>query len=174
MLPKRAMIEQMQLRRDTAVRIEKAFVDTANTIREIEKNLHSRPAETLQVTTRLVQQIAASLLSAPELLIQVMGDKLGGDELYFHSLNVTMLSMKMARDLKLPIEVVAALGVGALLHDIGRKEDAMMLDMDIGTELRIAKAIRPVRSAGSAARTQSRQRWQAVVPSGTGGRLPSC
>jgi putative nucleotidyltransferase with HDIG domain len=28
----------------------------------------------------------------------------------------------MARDLKLPIEVVGALGMGALLHDIGRKE----------------------------------------------------
>jgi putative nucleotidyltransferase with HDIG domain len=122
MLAKRAMMEQMALRREAAERIEKAFVSTANTLRDIEKNIYSRPAETLKETTQLVQQIADSILSAPELAIQVMGDKLGGEELYFHSLNVTMLSLMMARDIKLPIEVVGALGVGALLHDIGHKE----------------------------------------------------
>lgn len=122
MLAKKAMMVQMQQRRAAAERIEKAFVNTANTLKDIEKNLYSRPAETLQVTTKLVQQIADSILSAPELAIQVMGDKVGGEELYFHSLNVAMLSMMMARELKLPMEVVGTLGVGALLHDIGRKE----------------------------------------------------
>lgn len=122
MLAKRAMMAQMQQRREAAERIEAAFINTANTIRDIEKNLYSRPAESLQATTQLVQKIADSILSAPELAIQVMGDKLGGEELYFHSLNVAMLSLMMARDLKLPAEVVGLLGVGALLHDIGRKE----------------------------------------------------
>jgi len=122
MLAKRAMMAQMQQRREDAERIEKAFVNTAQTVRDIEKNLYSHPAETLQAANKLVQSIADSILSAPELAIQVMGDKLGGEELYFHSLNVTMLSMMMARDMKLPVEVVAVLGVGALLHDIGRKE----------------------------------------------------
>ncbi len=122
MVAKRAMMAQMKQRREAAERIEKAFVDTAQTVRDIEKNLYSRPAETVQQASKLVQKIADSILSAPELAIQVMGDKLGGEELYFHSLNVTMLSMMMARDLKLPVEVVGVLGVGALLHDIGRKE----------------------------------------------------
>ncbi len=122
MLAKRAMMAQMKQRRETAERIERAFVDTAKTVRDIEKDLYSRPAEAVKQASKLVQQIADSILSAPELAIQVMGDKLGGEELYFHSLNVTMLSMMMARDLKLPVEVVGVLGVGALLHDIGRKE----------------------------------------------------
>ena len=122
MLAKRAMMAQMQLRRDSAARIEKAFVNTANTIRDIEKNLYSKPMETVQQTTKLISDIADSMLGAPELVIHVMGDKMGGEELYFHSLNVTMLSMMMARDLKLPVEVVSALGMGAILHDVGRKE----------------------------------------------------
>lgn len=122
MLAKRAMMEQMRLRREAAERIEKAFVNTAHTVRDIEKNLYCKPAETLKQATQLVHQIADSILSSPELAIQVMGDKLGGEELYFHSLNVTMLSLMMARDLKFPPEIVGALGVGALLHDIGRKE----------------------------------------------------
>jgi putative nucleotidyltransferase with HDIG domain len=47
---------------------------------------------------------------------------MGGEELYFHSLNVSMLALMMARDLKMPLEVAGVLGVGALLHDMGRKE----------------------------------------------------
>lgn len=122
MTAKRVMMAQMKQRREAAERIEQAFVDTAQTVRDIEKNLHQRPLETVQQASKLVQKIADSILSAPELAIQVMGDKLGGEDMYFHALNVTMLSMMMARDLKLPPEVVGVLGVGALLHDIGRKE----------------------------------------------------
>ncbi|OIQ74475.1 cyclic di-GMP phosphodiesterase response regulator RpfG [mine drainage metagenome] len=119
---KRVMMAQMRQRREDAVRVEAAFVNTIGVIRDIEKNLYSRPQETLAQATRLIGQIANSILAAPELAIAVMGDKMGGEELYFHSLNVTMLSIMMARDLKMPPEVAAVLGVGALLHDIGRKE----------------------------------------------------
>jgi putative nucleotidyltransferase with HDIG domain len=119
---KRAMMEQMRLRREDAARIESAFVNTVGVIRDIEKNLYSKPYETLQQATQLIRQIADSILCATELAIAVMGDKTGGEDPYFHSLNVSMLSIMMARDLKMPVEVAGVLGVGALLHDIGRKE----------------------------------------------------
>ncbi len=122
MLAKRVMMEQMRERRQVAERIEKAYVNTAQVIRNIEKNLYSKPAESVAQASALIAQIADSILISPELAIYVMGDKLGGEELYLHSLNVTVLSMMMARDLKLPVEVVGALGIGALLHDIGLKE----------------------------------------------------
>lgn len=119
---KRAMIERIKLQREAAARIENAFVNTANTIRDIDKNLYSKPAETVRQATRLVTQIADAIITEPELAIHVMGDKMGGEELYFHSLNVTILSMMMARDIKLPQAVVGALGMGALFHDIGHKQ----------------------------------------------------
>jgi putative nucleotidyltransferase with HDIG domain len=122
MLAKRAMMAQMKERREAAERIERAFVDTANTLRDIEKNLYSNPAQTLQQAHKLVDKIAESILNAPELAIAAMSDKLGGEDLYFHSLNVTMLALMLARELKLPTELMGPLGVGALLHDIGRKE----------------------------------------------------
>lgn len=77
MQAKRAMMAQMKVRREAAERIERAFVDTAQTVRDIERDLYSRPAETVQQASKLVQKIADSILSAPELAIQVMGDKLG-------------------------------------------------------------------------------------------------
>jgi putative nucleotidyltransferase with HDIG domain len=122
LLAKRIMMEQMQVRRENSARIERAFVDTAKVLRDIEKGIASHPAETVPQATKLVAQIADSILCAPELAIQVMGDELGGDDMYFHSLNVTVLSIMMARDLKIPVDLAAVLGVGALMHDIGRKE----------------------------------------------------
>ncbi|MFT3850156.1 MAG: HD domain-containing protein [Propionivibrio sp.] len=61
-----------------------------------------------------------------------MGDTIGGEELYFHSLNVTMLSLMIARDIKLPPEAVQPLGMGALFHDIGRREipNKILMKMD--------------------------------------------
>ena len=119
---KRVMIERIKVQRAAAARIEHAFVNTAKTVREVEKNIYTNPAETVHQANQLVTQIADSILCAPELALHVMGDKTGGEELYFHSLNVTMLSMMVARDIKLPQEVVGTLGMGALFHDIGHKE----------------------------------------------------
>ena len=119
---KRALIEKIRQQREAAARIEHAFVDTARTIHNVEKNLLSHPEETLVQAQQLVGQITDSILSAPELAIHVMSDTLGGEELYFHSLNVTMLALMMARDIDLPSEALRPLGMGALFHDIGRRE----------------------------------------------------
>jgi putative nucleotidyltransferase with HDIG domain len=119
---KRALIEKIKMQREASARIENAFVDTAKTIHSVEKNLLINPEKTVEQANKLVEQIADSILSAPELAIHVMGDKTGGEELYFHSLNVTMLSLMMARDIKLHPDIVQSLGMGALFHDVGRRE----------------------------------------------------
>ncbi|AYH43263.1 metal-dependent phosphohydrolase [Azoarcus sp. DN11] len=119
---KRALVERIRIQREAAARVEHAFVSAAKAIHDIEKNLYSSPKEAVEHATQLVTQIADSILCAPELAIHVMGDRTGGEELYFHSLNVTMLSMMIARDIRVPQEALGALGLGALLHDIGRKE----------------------------------------------------
>lgn len=118
---KRAMVERLRTLRASTARVERAFQDTAHAIHDIERNLFARPEESARQASTLVNQITESILCAPELAIQVMGDTTGGEEMYCHSLNVTMLSMMMARDIKLPQPVAAALGMGALLHDVGWK-----------------------------------------------------
>ena len=118
---KRDMMARIKAQRDAAARIEHAFLNTAKAIRDIDRNLFSQPAESLRKANQLITQIVDSILSAPELAIHVMGDKTGGEEIYHHSLNVTTLSMMIARDIKLPQEIAAALATGALLHDVGHK-----------------------------------------------------
>ncbi|MBA5688382.1 HD-GYP domain-containing protein [Rugamonas apoptosis] len=118
---KRAMVERINQQREQAGQIEKAFLDAGRTIRSIETNLFSKPAASVEQANQLITQIVDSILCAPELAIHVMGDKVGGEEQYVHSLNVTMLSMMIARDIGLPHAVISMLGMGALLHDIGHK-----------------------------------------------------
>ena len=129
---KRALIEKIKEQREAAARIEHAFVDTAKTIRDVEKNLLSDPEKTVAQASKLVGKIADSILSAPELAIHVMGDKIGGEELYFHSLNVTMLSLMVAREIRLPQDAVQPLGMGALFHDVGRRQipDKILMKME--------------------------------------------
>ena len=122
MLAKRTLVEQVRQRRETAERIERAFVATAQTIRDTERILYSQPELALANTTQLVGRIADSILMVPDMVIQVMGEKPGGEEVYLHSLNVATLAMMLAREMQLPKELVTALGVGALLHDIGKHE----------------------------------------------------
>jgi putative nucleotidyltransferase with HDIG domain len=133
---KRELIERIKEQRAAATRIENAFVDTAATVRDINRNLFTRPTETVTQASKLVTQIADSILSAPELAVYLMGDKVGGEEMYFHSLNVTMLSLMIARDIRLPPEVVGVLGMGALFHDIGRTDipDRILLKTDPWTK----------------------------------------
>ena len=121
-IAKRAMREKVLALQASAQKVEKAFVDSAHAIRDIEKSLYSNPKEAVRQSAQLVTRIADSILKSPELAIHVMGDSSDGEDLYFHSLNVTMLSMMVARDLGLPVEVAGALGMGALMHDIGHKE----------------------------------------------------
>lgn len=119
---KRTLLEKLRLQRETAARIDAAFLDSAGTIHDVERKLQSQPEEAVRQAAALVGGIAESILSAPDLAIQVMGDQTGGEEMYFHSLNVTMLSLMMARDLGVPPESAQLLGLGALFHDIGCRE----------------------------------------------------
>ncbi|MES2015671.1 MAG: HD domain-containing phosphohydrolase [Pseudomonadota bacterium] len=131
---KNAMIKRIGRQRAATARVTEAFVQTAKSIHAIDQNLFARPEESVRQANVLVGQIASSILSEAELAIHVMGET-GSEEMYFHSLNVTILSMMMARDLKLPPPIVIALGMGALFHDVGKRNipDRLQREMEAFT-----------------------------------------
>lgn len=106
-------------RREKMGQVEKAFLKAANIMRNINRSLLSRPRECMEEVGELVDQMTRAFLETPELTLHVMGEKAGGEEVYFHGLNTSILSMMLARELKLSAEEVRILGLGALLHDIG-------------------------------------------------------
>jgi putative nucleotidyltransferase with HDIG domain len=122
MAAKQARMRQLAEHREKIARTEQAFTKAANVVQGINKSIFSEPNETLQRVGQFINDIAAELLSAPELAIQVMGSKPASEDVYFHALNVSVLAMILGRELKMPAELVRMIGMGALFHDIGLNE----------------------------------------------------
>ena len=119
---KRNRLERLSTQRAKVVGCEKEFLSTTRTIKSINQNLFSRPDEVREQAATLIGAMADSMLVDADIAIQLMADKINGEDVYFHSLNVTLLSMMLAKEMKAPVAAIKLLGTGALFHDIGDAE----------------------------------------------------
>ncbi|MES2878735.1 MAG: HD domain-containing phosphohydrolase [Pseudomonadota bacterium] len=119
MAAKQARILKLQEHRESIARVEKEFIRSAKIVRSLDQSIFSLPDKALSEATELVGSMTDTLLSAPDLAIHVMGEHASTEEAYSQPLNVSVLSMLLARDLNLPAEIVHTVGLGALFHDIG-------------------------------------------------------
>lgn len=119
---KRQLMERLAQQREAIARVEKQFINAGNIVRNIARNIFSRPQETIKDAADLVQQMAESMLEDMDVTLHVMGDKIGSEEVYFHSLNVTVLCLMLGREMKLPQDQLKILGMAALFHDIGKTQ----------------------------------------------------
>lgn len=114
-----ARARHLRARQERIGHVEKAFAKAAAIMRNINRNLISRPTECISEVSELVHQMTSAFLDAPEVTLHVMGEKAGGEEAYFHGLNCSVLSMMLAKGLGMAHEDCRLLGLGALFHDIG-------------------------------------------------------
>ncbi len=99
--------------------VERAFGKAIATMKNLNRNLLAKPAETLEEMGALVGQMVGVFLECPEATLHVMGDKVGGEDVYYHSLNVTILSMMLSKGLGFDASTARSMGIGAMVHDIG-------------------------------------------------------
>jgi putative nucleotidyltransferase with HDIG domain len=124
--PVQAKLEERMLRshehRRVLAQTEKAFIKATTIMRSVSKSILRRPEEALEEINGLVGEMASAFLGSADVSLRVMGEKCGGEEAYFHGLNVCVLSLMLAKKLDLSEEQTRMLAVGALLHDIGQIE----------------------------------------------------
>lgn len=118
---KAASIEQLRTMRTDIEQVEKKFIKAADSIKKINKNLQSNPEAAVQEADATVGQMVETMLSGGDIMLHAIGEKLGEDT-YFHSLNVSVLSLMLAKAAELPTELIHQIGLGAILHDIGKTE----------------------------------------------------
>lgn len=99
--------------------VEKAFAKATSLLKNINGSLVSRPKETLEYIGALVGEMVTAFIDSQDVTLHVMGEKAGGEDVYYHSLNVTILAMMLAKDLGFSSEAARELGIGAMVHDIG-------------------------------------------------------
>lgn len=64
--------------------------------------------------------MADSMLTDSDVTINLMKEQIGGEDVYFHSLNVTLLAMMVAKEMNAPKEVNFQMGMASMFHDIGK------------------------------------------------------
>jgi len=119
---KRQRREQLAKQREAYGRCEKKFNAGMSAVKGLLRNLFARPEESLEQARALITDMVDSLLAEKDVLIHLMNAKSGDEGSYYHALNVTMLSLMLAKEAGFSAEEMRALGQGALLHDIGKEK----------------------------------------------------
>jgi len=118
---KKARRENLARQREAYGRCEKKFNASVGRVKSLLRNLFARPHETLEQAQEVVAEMVDTLLAEKDVLLHLMNAKSGDEGAYYHALNVTMLSLMLAREAALSAADMRALGLGALLHDMGKE-----------------------------------------------------
>ncbi len=119
---KRARAEYLQHYRQAVRRAERALHQAVQDVRNIFAKVSSYPAEARAEAEALIERVLNTLLLDQDAVIHALGGKEISDALYHHGLNVTVLSLVMAKGLRMSAEDSKVLGLGALFHDMGLSE----------------------------------------------------
>lgn len=113
-------VEQLKEYRRSLQRTEKEFGKSVKVIKDVMGKMASRPLNAISEATELVGNITDAILSANDLVLHLMNDEGGGEDMYYHSLNVTVLSLMVAKAAGLESNEAKHLGLGAMFHDVGK------------------------------------------------------
>ncbi|MDP5134714.1 HD-GYP domain-containing protein [Rheinheimera baltica] len=118
---KMARIEKAKAHRRDIQKTEKAFAQSLVQVKNLMSKLGSRPLNAIDEATGLIGAMADVLLSSDSLVLHLISNANKEQEgMYYHVLNVSTLSMMLAKNLNLSAEQIKLVGLGALFHDIGK------------------------------------------------------
>ncbi|BAL25247.1 HD-GYP domain-containing protein [Azoarcus sp. KH32C] len=119
---KRARLERVRQQREGLARRERLFEQQAVAASDIFRSVLARPQDAHRHATALVGGLVQNLMGADSMVIHLVSQKSREGGLAFHALNVMALSLMLGKTLKLSEEEMQHLGLGALLHDIGKQD----------------------------------------------------
>jgi len=118
---KRERREKLLRQREALGRCERQFATGAAVVQSSLRNLFSRPDDSIREVQGLVSDLVDSMLADKDVVVHLVNAKAGDENAYYHALNVTMLALLLGKEAQLGAEDMRALGLGTLLHDIGRE-----------------------------------------------------
>lgn len=90
-------------------------------VKLIEREITSQAAKTLPKAHDLIDSMVDSLMSEGDIVLHAMQFRDGVAERFVHSLNVTVLALILARVSDMSAEEARCIGMGSLLHDLGKQ-----------------------------------------------------
>ena len=117
---KRTRFEKLKQQREEIARCEEKFVHAATVVKNIDKMIFARPEETIKEAGKLVDSIAEVFMSGNDAVMHLIQHTVGGEEIYFHSLNVSVPAMMLANEMKCTEAQIKSVGMAGLFHDLGK------------------------------------------------------
>ena len=100
---------------------ERQFADAARAAKQVFDGATAQPVAARQSAQALTQRLVDQMIGTQELCIRLLSEG-AGDKVSAHALNVSVISLLMGRTFNLSAADMLDLGLGALLHDIGKAE----------------------------------------------------
>jgi len=100
---------------------EKQFSSAAQTFKQIGDQIYTKPSLARELSEQLIQSFLGQILGEDEAAIRLLSEK-AGEKSSLHSINVTVISLLLGKALNLSKTEMLHLGIGTLLHDIGKVE----------------------------------------------------
>ncbi len=109
----------VRAQRESLARCEAQYHEATQSLKQIGDLLNTAPESAARQAETLARAMLDKMLAADDLCIRLLTTH-AGDRVTAHALNVTVISMLMARALGLTETELMDVGTGALLHDIGK------------------------------------------------------
>jgi putative nucleotidyltransferase with HDIG domain len=100
---------------------EKQFQQATQAFKYISEQVHAQPLLAKDHAQQVVQGLLKGILSEEETSIRLLSEN-AGEKTSLHSVNVTILCLLLGKALKLSKPDMQELGIGSLLHDLGKME----------------------------------------------------
>jgi len=101
--------------------IERQYAQACRDLRAISDGVRSQPKVARERAEALIQGLLDKMVGDRDLCIRLLTEG-SGDRATAHAMNVTIVSLLLGQALKLTANVMTELGLGAMLHDIGKIE----------------------------------------------------
>ncbi|MCF6353834.1 MAG: HD-GYP domain-containing protein [Candidatus Polarisedimenticolaceae bacterium] len=119
---KQKRIKKVKERAVTLNRCEKAYAETAASLREVMRNIMSQPQAAVEEAGEIISGMVESLMENQEATMHLVNMKGKSESTYYHAINVTILALMLGRQLGLDEQQMQDLGTGAMFHDLGYSE----------------------------------------------------
>jgi len=117
---KQTRIDKLNNYRRRVINCEKEFERSLSQLRSVMSKIRNRPESAVDEAMSMVDDIVEKLISDDSVTLHLMNGKSEFEDIYFHSLNVSILAMMIAKSKGYTPSQLKDIAFGALFHDIGK------------------------------------------------------
>ena len=107
--------------REAVQHCQRQFAEAAGACKRMTELVRSQPEQAREQSEALSRAFVDKMLAHEEVCIRLLGE-VAGDKASTHAINVAVLSLLLGKTFGLPEDEMQDIGVGAVLHDVGKQD----------------------------------------------------